>query len=399
MAVLAIDQAVALLLPPPPPLEGRPWYLRTVQYHPILGWSGYPNLVETNDGIRIQTNSLGYRDREPVEEDDPHKLRVLFLGDSFTWGDEVRQEERFSSLLESSCGGYCDRLPPIHAINKGIIGYGTAQSFLQYLLTREEHAYDLVILGLFAGNDLRDNAVVDSPSGPRPRLIPCEREGRGEGLCLEGMPVPPVVDWPEHRWVNARGQVARRFGWSGLITLASRRRAPRFLNERRIEDQMQEAQDAVPFPVVKRTSDDEIQDRIGQLASILDALNRTIRGDGKAFGVLLFPSGLMHAGESRTDAVQNRDRAAGLMNPTQLAEARRLARELGEYPEIVDVLDRLDVPFADYYAKTKDVALEDLFYGVYDHWRPAGHQTAASLLRPLVASLHAELEPDRSTVR
>ena len=136
---------------------------------------------------------------------------------------------------------------------------------------------------------------------------------------------------------------------------------------------MQEAQDAVPFPVVKRTSDDEIQDRIGQLVSILDALNRTIRGDGKAFGVLLFPSGQMHAGDPN--------------------------RELGEYREIVDVLDRLDIPFSDYYAKTKDVALEDLFYGVYDHWRPAGHQTAASLLRPLVASLHAELEPDRSTVR
>ena len=33
------------------------------------------------------------------------------------------------------------------------------------------------------------------------------------------------------------------------------------------------------------------------------------------------------AGESRQDAVQNRDRAAGLMNPTQLAEAQRLARE------------------------------------------------------------------------
>jgi hypothetical protein len=32
-------------------------------------------------------------------------------------------------------------------------------------------------------------------------------------------------------------------------------------------------------------------------------------------------------GESREDAVQNRDRAAGLMNPTQLAEAQRLARE------------------------------------------------------------------------
>ena len=32
-------------------------------------------------------------------------------------------------------------------------------------------------------------------------------------------------------------------------------------------------------------------------------------------------------GESRDDAVQNRDIVAGLMNPTQLAEAQRLARE------------------------------------------------------------------------
>lgn len=98
--------------------------------------------------------------------DDSQKLRVLFLGDSFTWGDEVRLEERFTSLLEASCGLHCDRVPPIQAINKGIIGYGTAQSFLQYVLARKEQPFELVILSLFTGNDLTDNAAVDSPSGP-----------------------------------------------------------------------------------------------------------------------------------------------------------------------------------------------------------------------------------------
>ena len=170
MLALALDQTVRLFLPPEPTAEGRPWYLQTVQYHPILGWSGYPNFVETNDGIRIQTNSLGYRDREPVHVEDGRKLRVLFLGDSFTWGDEVRLEERFTSLLEASCGLHCDRLPPIQAINRGIIGYGTAQSFLQYVLAREEHRFELVILGLFTGNDLIDNAAVDNSAndGSRP---------------------------------------------------------------------------------------------------------------------------------------------------------------------------------------------------------------------------------------
>jgi lysophospholipase L1-like esterase len=363
----AVDQTARLLLPPEPTGEGR-WYLRTVQYHPILGWSGYPNFVETNDGIRFQTNSLGYRDREPVEFADGRKLRVLFLGDSFTWGDEVRPEERFTALVEASCGLHCDRLPPIHAINQGIIGYGTAQSFLQYVLTRKEHRFDVVILGLFTGNDLNDNAVVDSPSGPRPRLIRCDPKIAGRELCLEGVPVAPVLDWPEHRLINPRGGVARTFGWSGTIMLASQRRPPRWWIEKRIGD-MRDVLSDLPFPIVERTSEAAIEDRIGQLRAILGALDRTIRADGKAFGVLVFPSARVYAGDA--------------------------GDEPREYREILAVLDRLDIPFVDYYEKTKDSRWEDLFFGLQDHWRPSGHQQAAELVRLLLVALRTGEKPNR----
>jgi lysophospholipase L1-like esterase len=362
MLALALDQTVRLLLPSEPTGERR-WYLNTVQYHPILGWSGYPNFVETNDGIYFQTNSLGYRDREPVNEASGQKLRVLFLGDSFTWGDEVSSEDRFTSLLEASCGLHCDRLPPIQAINKGIIGYGTAQSFLQYVLTRDEHPFDLVILSLFAGNDLTDNAAVDSPSGPRPRLIRCDPENTGHELCLEGVPVPPVVDWPEHRLISPRGGIVRSFGWSGVIALASQRRAPRFLIERRIADQMGEALKPLPFRLVERTSEAAIEDRIGQLEAILGALDRTIRGDGKAVGVMVFPSARVYAGEA--------------------------SDELRDYREILGVLDRLHIPFADYYQATKDSRWQDLFFEIDGHWQPSGHQEAAKLLRPLLVALQS----------
>jgi hypothetical protein len=367
LLALAFDQIVRLLLPPEPAVEGNPWYMRTVQYHPILGWSGYPNFVETNDGIRFETNSLGYRDREPVEGEYGQKLPVLFLGDSFTWGDEVRMEERFTSLLEASCGWHCDRLPPIRAINQGIIGYGTTQSFLQYLLARDEGHFELVILGLFTGNDLEDNAAVDSPSGPRPRLIRCDREIAGQDLCLEGVPVPAVVDWPEHRLIDLRGAVVAAFGWSGTIALASRRRAPRFLIDKRIADRMARASNPLPFPMVARTSEAVIKDRIGQLEAILGALNRTIRGEGKAFGVLVFPSARVYAGDA--------------------------GDELRDYREILGVLERLDIPFADYYEKTKHFRWEDLFFGVQDHWRPSGHQEAAELLRLLIIALRAGDKP------
>ena len=366
MLALALDQTVPLFLPPEPTGEG-PWYLRTVQYHPILGWSGYPKFVETNDGIDIQTNSLGYRDREPAEGEDGQKLRVLFLGDSFTWGDEVRLEERFTSLLEASCGLHCDRLPPIHAINQGIIGYGTAQSFLQYLLTREQHRFELVILALFTGNDLTDNAAVDSPSGPRPRLIRCHPERAGEDLCLEGVPVPPVLDWPAHRLIDPHGEVARALGWSGTIALATRRRAPPFLIEQRIADDRDEAMRALPFPIVERTSEAAIEDPIAQLEAILGALDRTVRGEGRAFGVLVFPSAQVYAGDGDD--------------------------ELRNYRKILGALDRLGITFADYYQQTKDAHWEELFFGIQDHWRPAGHQQAAMLLRRLLVALHARQKP------
>jgi hypothetical protein len=361
MLALALDQTTRLFVSPEPIVEG-PRYLRTVQYHPILGWSGYPNLVETNDGIRIQTNSLGYRDREPVDAAND-MLRVLFLGDSFTWGDEVRLEDRFTSLLEASCGLVCDLLPPIHAINKGVIAYGTAQSFLQYLLTRHEHRFDLVVLALFTGNDLDDNAVVDSHSGPRPRLIRCNSADDNHRLCLEGVPVPPVVDWPEHRLVNPRGEVARAFGWSGLVALASHRRPPQALLGKWIASHGDEMFKALPFPMIERTSEGPIEDRIGQMEAILAGFDRTVREDGKAFGVLLFPSARVYASEADD--------------------------ELREYLEIREVLARLHIPFADYYEKTKDAQLMDLFFDVQSHWRPSGHQQAAELLRQLLLTLRA----------
>jgi lysophospholipase L1-like esterase len=357
---LALDQAVKLL-PRTTATENRHWYLQTVQYHPVLGWSGYPNFVGTKDGNRVQTNSLGYRDREPAEAADGQRPSVLFLGDSFTWGDEVRMEERFTSLLEASCGSVCDRLPAIHTINRGVIGYGTAQSFLDYVLARDRRRFDAVILALYTGNDLTDNATVDSPSGPRPRLIRCDRKNASQNLCLEGVPVPALVDWPEHRLISPRGGIARRFDWSGLIALATERRAPQFLIDKRIADQMEDVSSGVPFPIVARTSDAPIEDRMGQLETILLAMNQTIRGKGGVFGVMLFPSARVYAGDPE--------------------------RELREYGRILDVLHRLDIPSVDYYEKTKGFRLEDLYSGDQGHWHAEGHEEAANMLRSLILTL------------
>jgi hypothetical protein len=143
--------------------------------------------------------------------------------------------------------------------------------------------------------------------------------------------------------------------------MAIERRAPRFLIERRIADQMNGLLKAVPFPVVERRSNDPIEDQIDQLEAILRALDRTVRAGGRAFGVLVFPSARVYDGT-----------AAG---------------EFKNYREIVRMLDRLHIAFADYYENTRDLPLEDLYFGTEGHWRPSGHQEAAKLLRPLLVRL------------
>ena len=143
--------------------------------------------------------------------------------------------------------------------------------------------------------------------------------------------------------------------------MASSRRAPRFLIEKRIDRDMEEMVPALPFPIIERTSEAPIEDRIGQLEDILGAFDRTVRAEGKPFGVLVFPSAHVYAGEADD--------------------------ELGEYRDVMNVLQRLGIPFADYYQKTKDSQLDELFFGRQGHWRPKGHQEAAKLVQQLLISL------------
>jgi len=123
---------------------------------------------------------------------------------------------------------------------------------------------------------------------------------------------------------------------------------------------MGDAVKSLPFRVVPRTSNAPVEDRIGQLEDILSAFERTVREDGKGFGVLVFPSARVYAGTS-TD-------------------------EQRDYRDILGVLNRLKIPFADFYEDTKDSRWQDLFFDLNSHWRRAGHEEAAKLLRTLLTS-------------
>ena len=142
-------------------------------HDPLLGWRNIPGWQATTNGRKLSINSRGLRDREYTLVKPPGVLRMLVLGDSYTWGYGVADHEIYTEVLEARLraerasaggavtGGETDRPRPpsreVQVINSGVSGWGTDQ---QYLFLRSEglaYAPDLVLLALFLVNDPENN--------------------------------------------------------------------------------------------------------------------------------------------------------------------------------------------------------------------------------------------------
>ena len=115
---------------------------------------GYQGPGHEGEYQRIQTNSFGLRGPEPIVPKPREVFRILFLGDSFTYGWEVKQNDRFTERLQSQLkapGG-----KRMESVNAGVISYSPVLSYLQY----KHHLYvldpDLVVLS-FDMSDLQDH--------------------------------------------------------------------------------------------------------------------------------------------------------------------------------------------------------------------------------------------------
>lgn len=110
--------------------------------------------------MEVRINSKGLRGEEKNYDRGMVKHRILFLGDSFTFGTGVSEEEAFVSLIDKKI------TPDGEAINGGIPGASTADQF-QFLKGEGiEYKPDWVILCIFQ-NDIRDN-IDDALVGLKP---------------------------------------------------------------------------------------------------------------------------------------------------------------------------------------------------------------------------------------
>ncbi len=148
-------------------------------YHPIRGWALKPDVrdLKVYDGTVVNTNSKGLRETtEYSYARTPGKRRMLVLGDSFTFGTELPDDQTYCHYLEST-------LPNTEVLNLGVQGYGHDQMLLYLKEEGVKYRPDIVLLG-FTYIDIYRN-IESFFAYAKPEFIL-----GSEGLKLTHVPVP-----------------------------------------------------------------------------------------------------------------------------------------------------------------------------------------------------------------
>jgi hypothetical protein len=158
----------------------RPNHLQHIDiYHPVRGWTLMPNLrhVQLPDGTVVSSNSRGIRGTKEYTYDKPADVvRILTVGDSFTFGEQVRDDQTWSYYLQNL-------LPGSEVLNFGIHGYGQDQMLLYLKEEGIKYHPDIVILG-FVALDM-DRNLVSFRDYAKPRFVL-----DGARLVLTNTPIP-----------------------------------------------------------------------------------------------------------------------------------------------------------------------------------------------------------------
>ena len=195
-SIVVLLIAIELILTFLVPVLYRP---RITKLDDTVGWYHVSNFrgFDEKEGHRyeISYNTHGYRGPDRAYEKPQGMRRVVVLGDSFTDGSEVGDEELFTWKLEQA-------LSNVEVINLGVYGYQTAQEFVTLEQRGLRYSPDAVVL-MVVPNDLPGNVVALEAFAPAPRFMLA-----GDSIAFEGLDHPSAREafraahLPAPRWVR-----------------------------------------------------------------------------------------------------------------------------------------------------------------------------------------------------
>jgi len=281
------------------------------------------------DTFHVETNARGFRG--PLVSTIAGKpLRVLSLGDSFTFGWGVALEDQcMSKLMTRYHRAHADR-----DVGHAFVACGSwdPRDYLYAYVTEASAAKpDLVVLGVFTGNDIM-------PEGA-PRIV-----DPGKAPYVAKLPDPPRPLVRSADWIRAQ--------LSGSLVVASLR-----------------AKHARPAAFAPFEDDMAKQRRLWDTSFFyISALNDAIRRDGGRLVIVLYPSMLQVSTPRALD-----DAGYDHTMPERVLGA--LCEEHGI--ELVTLLDALT-------AKNQQ---HDLYYPKDRHLTARGHAVAAEVLEQKIGPM------------
>ncbi len=206
LVCLALTELAVREISPQSDLRKRDLFFR---YEPFLGAEGIPNKrgIFANSSFKTTLihNSRGFRDGEHgfAREDD--RTRIVTVGDSFTWGHGVENDEIFMKVLEREVDG-------VEAINLGAPAGDPPGELKVYMKHGLRYEHDVLVIGFYMGNDLVTRV-------PRPEHTP-PRWGFDEngefvliGKQVSEEEVARLRRESEERWARKwEKQQGKRFG-------------------------------------------------------------------------------------------------------------------------------------------------------------------------------------------
>lgn len=112
------------------------------------------DLKQLEFNVNLQTNQFGFRDPTfNLKNLDENTINILSIGDSFTFGYGVEENETFNSIIETNL----NQITPTNIYSIGLGGYGTIQEIIlskKYIPTINP---EYVIINFYVGNDIRNN--------------------------------------------------------------------------------------------------------------------------------------------------------------------------------------------------------------------------------------------------
>jgi len=132
---------------------------RVLCYHPVMGRSYCPDtkgyLTENKVKMHIEVNADGLLGKAYPVNRVPGKYRIALLGDSFTSGEAVDPESKFSGVWEKNLS---NKIPTgVEVINFGVGGTGTWQQLQMFHIKVRKYKPDLTVVAFCWCNDIGNN--------------------------------------------------------------------------------------------------------------------------------------------------------------------------------------------------------------------------------------------------